>query len=123
MDFYDRLCMLLKERNISQRKAEIDIGLSSAAISKWKKHTPNMERVQKIADYLNVSVEYLMTGEEKEDRDKYYLNDETAKIAQQIFENKELRLLFDTAKDSSNEDIETVHNMLLALKRKEQHLD
>lgn len=121
MNFYDRLCMLIKERGLSQRRVELDLGFGSASISKWKKSVPNMDKVQRLAEYFNVSAEYLMTGEEK--GEKYYINDETAQIAQQIFENKELRLLFDTAKDSSNEDIETVHNMLLALKRKEQHLD
>ena len=61
-----------------------------------------------------------MTGKEKEGGSKYYLNDETAAIAQNIFENKELRLLFDAAKDAEPEDLETVHSMLLALKRKER---
>ncbi|MGP1349007.1 MAG: helix-turn-helix domain-containing protein [Stomatobaculum sp.] len=51
----------------------------------------------------------------------YYHNPETAQAAQEIFENKELRLLFDAARDSSPEDLQTVHQMLLALKRKERH--
>ena len=41
-------------------------------------------------------------------------------MAQSIFENKELRMLFDAAQDASPEDLETVHSMLLALKRKER---
>ena len=61
-----------------------------------------------------------MTGQEKEGGEKYYINDETASIAQEIFENKELRLLFDAAKDAQPEDLQTVHQMLLALKRKER---
>lgn len=48
-----------------------------------------------------------MTGEEKEDGAKYYLNDETAAIAQDIFENKELRLLFDAARDATLEELRT----------------
>ena len=48
------------------------------------------------------------------------MNEETAAIAQDIFENKELRLLFDAARDADPEDLETVHNMLMALKRKER---
>ena len=41
-------------------------------------------------------------------------------MAQDIFENKELRMLFDTARDAEPEDLQAVHNMLLALKRKER---
>ena len=55
-----------------------------------------------------------MTGE------SYYINDETASIAQEIFDNKELRLLFDAAKDAQPDDLQTVHQVLLALKRKER---
>ena len=50
----------------------------------------------------------------------YYLSPETSKIAQQIYDNKELSLLFDAAKDAEPEDLQTVHSMLMALKRKEK---
>ena len=123
MDFYARLCELIKKNGLSQRKVEQDLGLSSASISKWKKYMPNADKVQKIAEYFNVSTEYLLTGEEKEGGEKYYLNDETAKMAQKIFESKELRTLFDAAQDASPEDLEAAHNVLLALKRKEKNYD
>lgn len=60
-----------------------------------------------------------MTGEENES-EKYYLNEETAKVAQEIFENKELRTLFDVQKDMDPDDLRALHNMALALKRKER---
>jgi hypothetical protein len=41
-------------------------------------------------------------------------------MAQSIFESKELRMLFDAAQDANPEDLQTVHSMLLALKRKER---
>lgn len=58
-----------------------------------------------------------MTGETS---GGYYINPETAAVAQQIFENKELRLLFDAAADATPEDLQLVHQMLLALKAKER---
>ena len=48
------------------------------------------------------------------------MNPETSKIAQEIYDNKELSLLFDAARDADPEDLQTVHSMLMALKRKEQ---
>ena len=78
--------------------------------------------MQKIADYFGVSVDYLMTGEEK-DGDKYYINEETAEMAQALFENRDLRVLFDAAKDASPEDLKTTYDMLMALKRKERGED
>ena len=76
--------------------------------------------MKKIADYFDVSVDYLMTGEEKKVGEKYYLNEETAQVAQEIFENKELRALFDVQRDMEPEDLKALHNMALALKRKER---
>ena len=116
---FDRLCQLNNVRTGTVSKAT---GRSTATLTSWKqgKYTPKQDKLQLIADYFNVSLEYLMTGEEKEGGEMYYLNEETATMAQSIFENKELRLLFDAARDASPEDLETVHSMLLALKRKER---
>ena len=97
-------------------------GIGQSTMSNWKsrRNLISGKNAQLIADYFGVSVDYLMTGKEKEGGEKYYINDETASIAQDIFENKELRLLFDAAKDAPPEDLQTVHQMLIALKRKER---
>lgn len=120
MTVYERIETLRKEYGISQGKLEKELGFSNGSISKWKNSMPNPERLKRLADFFNVSVEYLISGEEKDGGEAYYLNEETRDMAQAIFENKELRVLFDAARDSSPEDLQTVHNMLLALKRKEQ---
>ena len=113
---------LLQKHGVSTYKVAKDTGIAQSVFSSWKNgiSTPKQDKMQKIADYFNVSVEYLMTGKEKEGGEKYYLNEETSQIAQEIFDNKELRLLFDAAKDAPPEDLQTVHQMLLALKRKER---
>ena len=113
---------LLQKHGVSTYKVSKETGIAQSVFSSWKNgiSTPKQDKMQKIADYFNVSLEYLMTGEEREGGEKYYLNDETAKMAQDIFENKELRMLFDTARDAEPEDLQAVHNMLLALKRKER---
>lgn len=97
-------------------------GIGQSTISNWKnrRNLISGKNAQLIADYFNVSVDYLMTGKEADNEPKYYLNDETTKIAQEIFEHKDLRLLFDAARDAAPEDLQTVHTMLLALKRKER---
>lgn len=123
MTLNERIVDLCLKNNISQSKMERDLKIAKGSVTKWKTQEPRYTTLEDVAKYFHVSVEYLMTGEEKEGGEKYYINDETANIAQKIFENKELRLLFDAAKDSSKEDIETVHSMLLALKRKENNCD
>lgn len=119
---YEIFAKLMKANGCTAYQVSKATGIAQSTLSDWKsgKSVPKADKIQKIADYFGVPAEYLMTGEEKKDGPKYYLNDETAAIAQDIFENKELRLLFDAARDAEPEDLETVHSMLLALKRKEK---
>lgn len=114
---YEIFAKLMKAKGCSAYQVSKDTGIAQSTLSDWKsgKSIPKADKIQNIADYFGVSAEYLMTGEEKKDGPKYYLNDETAAIAQDIFENKELRLLFDAARDADPEDLETVHSMLQTL--------
>jgi len=64
MEFYERLAKLMNERGLSQGKLEKELGFSNGSVSKWSKSMPNADRLGKLANYFNVSVEYLATGEE-----------------------------------------------------------
>lgn len=114
---------LLKYIDISQKKQkEIAdaIGVSPQTFNTWCQGIalPRMGKVQALADYFHINKSDLI--EDKEQTEEYYLNEETKKVAQEIYENKELSLLFDAARDASPEDLQTVHTMLLALKKKEK---
>ena len=119
MTVYERIESLRKSSGISQGKLEKELGFSNGSVSKWKNSMLKLERLQKVAEYFGVSIEYIMNGQE-DDKNEYYYNKETATMAQQIFENKNLKVLFDAAKDASPEDLKTTHDMLMALKKKER---
>ena len=89
---YEIFEQLLQKFNVTPYKISKETGVTQTTLSNWKngKSTPSTANMQKIADYFNVSIDYLMTGEENEAREKYYLNEETAEMAQKIFENKEV---------------------------------
>ncbi len=122
---YEIFAKLLSEKGLKAADVTRATGIKSPVFSEWKKgkSRPNSDKMLKIANFLGVSVEYLMTGKESERNEHYYLNDETAKVAQEIFENKELRALFDATRDADPEDLRALHNMALALKRKERGTD
>lgn len=122
MGLYERIRDIAKEKGYSINRLEKELGFARSSINKFNTNTPGLDKIRQIAELLGVSVDYL-TGEEKEGGEAYYLNDDTKKVAQEIFENKDLRLLFDAARDATPEDLQTVHTMLLALKRKERGLD
>ncbi len=102
MTLYERIEDLRNSRHISQGKLEKELGFSNGSISKWKTSTPTPDRLQKLADYFGVSVEYIMNGKEP-NAEAYYLNDETREIAQEIFDNPDLKSLFDMSRKMSPE--------------------
>ena len=122
----NRLKQAMNKINISAQELADKSGVSKASISQYVNgsHKPSNISAPKLAKVLMVNAMWLM-GFDIDDENKqpsYYMDPETAKKAQEIFENKELSLLFDAARDASPEDIQTVHTMLLALKKKEKGL-
>lgn len=67
MDFVERIDLLLKEKNLKRSALCDDLELTHSAISDWKKRgtIPSGDVCVKIAKYLNVDVEYLITGCQK----------------------------------------------------------
>lgn len=109
---------LRKKKGVNMSTVSREAGIPLSTLTDWKagRYTPKMDKLQKIADYFGVSVKYLTTGIE----DGYYENDDTAAIAQEIFDNPDLRVLFDAARDADPDDLKTTYDMLMALKRKEK---
>lgn len=119
MTLFERIEELRNSRCISQGKLEKELGFSNGSISKWKNSTPNPERLKKLADYFGVSVEYLMTGKEKEGGEAYYINDDAREMAQFMFENPEYKVLFDASRKVKKEDIQFVKEMIDRLSNRE----
>ncbi|WP_171311961.1 helix-turn-helix domain-containing protein [Enterococcus cecorum] len=60
MTLYERIDELAKKQKISVFDLSLKLGMGRNAIYQWKKSVPNVEAVQKVADYFNVSVDYLL---------------------------------------------------------------
>ena len=111
---------IVKEKNMKYSEVAKKAGISYSTITDWKagRYTPKHDKLQKIADCLEVSLEYLMTGSEAEatSGSEYYLNSETKRIAQEVFDNPDLRILFDAAQDSNPQDLRLAADMLKRMK-------
>ncbi|GEM_PF-3076651 len=66
--FYDKFKKLCDENGVTCNKVALEIGLSNATPTTWKKRglTPRYETLQKIAEYFHISVEYLINGGDEE---------------------------------------------------------
>ena len=65
MNSVERVKNICKERKIPISKIEKELGFSNGYISQLRKGVFPDDRLKKIADYFNVTIDYLMTGEEK----------------------------------------------------------
>lgn len=118
---YEKFEQLLRRNNVTPYRVHKETGISTATLSDWKngRSEPKKDKIEKICQYFEVPLSYFY-GEEPEGDERYYLNEETAEMAQALFESKDLRVLFDAAKDATPEDLKTTYDMLMALKRKER---
>lgn len=62
MPMYDRIKLLCKQKGVTVTGTEKELGFARGSLCKVDTNKPSMERVNKLADYFGVSVEYLMTG-------------------------------------------------------------
>lgn len=104
---YGIYCKLRDSKGCKDADVAKATGITKSTFSDWKsgRSNPKDAKLQKIADYFGVSLEYLMTGKSESASNDlpYYLNDETKAIAQEIFENPDMRSLFDMSRKMTPE--------------------
>ena len=117
-DVFEKLC---NSRGVTPYRVAKETGVSTSTLSSWKtgRYTPKQDKLQKIADYFGVTTEYLLGVPNlgPQNGTGWYINKETAKAAQEVFDDPDLRILFDAARDSRPEDIRMAAEMLRRLKR------
>lgn len=60
MNTYEIIKTLANGRKMTVAELERKLGLSNGSVSKWAKSTPNSKYLEKVADYFDVSVDYLL---------------------------------------------------------------
>lgn len=104
------------EMGLTMKELADKIGVSEGTISRWESgDIANMRRdkISLLSKALNLSPSVIMEWEEMPE---YYLDPETAKAAQDIFEDSNMRILFDAAKGSRPEDLRMAADFLKRLK-------
>ena len=117
----DRIRIRREELGLTQQQLADRLGYrSKATINKIELGVNGISqsRVIDFAHALNTTIEYLMEMDDVENskHQKYYFNDETAKVAQTIFDDSDLHALFDAAQDSKPEDLRMAADLLRRLK-------
>ena len=102
--FQDVFKELRIEKNLSQEAIAKELDVSPALISKWENNlsTPGPEMLEYIADYFDVSTDYLIVR--TNDRRYFKQNDDSI---------EDFNLLFNKYKGLSDSDKEFMKNMII----------
>lgn len=92
---FDRVKDLSEQRGENIKTVAVKLGFSENAIYKWKTQSPKSETLEKVADYFDVSTDYLLG---RTDKKRYY--DLTEKDEQEI--QKELQKMIDGLSNSGH---------------------
>lgn len=111
--------------NKTQKEVADAIDVSPQTFNTWCQGIalPRMGKVQRLADYFGVGKTDLIDEKSETDNTPYYLNDETREIAQEVFENPELRSLFHVARDIPPERLKAHIDFMKSLKEQENKND
>lgn len=106
----DRIEMLCKEKGVQSLNAlEKEVGLGSGTILKWDRQNPRIDKVQKVADYFNCPVDYLLGRNiDYEYRDS---------IAEDLARNPEFKGFMDMARNCSADELNILKGMIKSWKK------
>ena len=108
------------KHGLSQKELADIAGVTDKAVSTWELGTnePRMGAIQKMADYFGILKSDII---EDDNARPYYLNPEAARMAQELYDNPGMRILFDAAKNVSAEDLKVAADLIARMKKKEEY--
>lgn len=114
-EFKDRLKELRTDADMTKTELAEALGVSKVTVGYWEsgQRMPARAMIEAIADCFNVDMDYLCGRDEKS---TYYINPKSAQMAQEIFESKDLRALFDAARDVPPEVLRSTAELLRKFK-------
>ena len=114
----DKMKDILKTKGYTYDDLAEKTDISKSTISKifggFSKN-PTLKFLKSIAKALDCSIDDFFEWEE-EPTSPYYLDRKTAKLAQEIFENPDYRILFDATRDLTPEQVQAVISVANSIK-------
>jgi transcriptional regulator with XRE-family HTH domain len=117
--FNERFRELRKKKGLSQRELANVLHMSNSTVAMYEtgKRQPDFESLEKIADFFNVDIDYLLGRKDTTHRivevhPEYYENETVRAITDRLRTNPEYGLLFKAAADLKPEDIELVQKFI-----------
>lgn len=100
---------LLKLHGLTTAEVCKATGINESTISNWKKRRNKIsaKNAALLAEFFDVSIDYLMTGKAHESADgSYYLDDSTRELVDFIHKHPEHKVLMDASRKVKIDDID-----------------
>ena len=120
-DMVNKLNKLMAEKGLTCMELSKKTGIANTTLStllKGRTDKFDIVKLKKICQVLGCSLDYLMNDDsyDIEPSSCYYVNEEVAEYAQELARNKDLKMLFDAAKNIKKEDMQLVYEMIKRFK-------
>ncbi len=106
------------ERGKTQQDIAKALGVARSTVTCWFNgiRTPKMDSIDALCKYFGCDREDIMKPYDPHRKKAYYFDKETGDKAQELFENPDMRILFDAARNSKPEDLQMAADLLRRLK-------
>lgn len=103
---YENYAVIRSRMGLRDADVSKATGISTATLSEWKKgrYQPKLDKLEKIAKFLNVNIEAITQGTTPE------------QLAGAIVHSKEMKLLIEAAKGSASKDLLLAAELLNRIK-------
>lgn len=113
---YEIYARLRDEKGLNDYRVSKAVGISAASLSEWKrgKSKPKTDKLQKLADFFGVSIEYLMGAQAERIGSR---SDAAAPpIKEYIVRSEEMELLIEEAERHSPDNLRLIVEMMKKMK-------
>lgn len=113
-----RIRELRNKHSLTMEELGKKLGVTKTAIFNWENEnrTPDKDSIIRISELFGVTTDYLLGVSDRENEMPYYINEDTAELAQEIFDNPELKILMSASRKLEKEDIEALVSIVQRMK-------
>lgn len=123
MTTFERVKLLADKQKLSIVELEERLGFSRNSLYAWKRNNPSSDKLQKVADYFNVSTDYLLGRTDKEhyydlsDREKLDVAKEAERMLQGLETDSEVNYYGEPLDDDDRAKLKDALEIALSLTR------
>lgn len=122
MNLRDRIKELANQRKVSVAELERALGFGNGSISKWNKQSPSTEKLKQVADYFQVSLDYLVgRSDDKYDlspQEKIDIGIEAEKMMKGLNDEGSVNFYGEPMSEEDKEATLSALNLLMTINRK-----